>query len=133
MAASLFQYKVQRATARSVLLCSTRRLPLGRYRMGDSQAHAVPFASCELWWIRCGARLAFLAHVGLHPIRRTPCDSGFRRRVGYVPRHDHRLVGESKAVGGHGELGEREHISMPSITVVLPSSLDAVLRQTAAS
>ena len=31
-----------------------------------------------------------------------PCDPGFGRRVGYVPRNDRRLVGESKAVGGHG-------------------------------
>ena len=59
------------------------------------------FHSLDLWRIRCDARLAFLAHVGLHPLRRTSCDSGFRRPVGYAPRHDHRLVGESNAAGGH--------------------------------
>ena len=35
--------------------------------------------------------------------------------------------------GTHDALGEGKSISMPSITVVLPTSLDAVLRQTAAS
>jgi hypothetical protein len=102
MATSEFQHNVQRAPASGVLLCSDRWVPLGSYGLGDSQAHAVPFVGCDLWWVRCGARLAFLAHVGLHPFRRTPCDSGFRRRVGDVPRHDRGLVGESKATGGHG-------------------------------
>src|SRR5450631_3759162 len=114
MAASPFQHKVQRAPAGSVLLCSSRRLPFSRYGVGDSQAHAIPFAGCDFWWVRCGARLAFLAHVGLHPFRCTSYDSGFRRRVGYVARHDHRLVGASRAAGGprlmnktRGFFGER--------------------------
>jgi len=102
MGASAIRHKVQPASARSVLLRSTRRLPFGRYRMGDSQAHAVSLARRYLWRVRCGARLAFLAHVGLHPFRGSPCDSGFRRRVGYAAQHDRRLVGKSKADGGHG-------------------------------
>ena len=76
-------------------------LPFGRYGLGDSQAHAVPLAGCDLWRVRRGACLAFLAHVGLHPLRRAACDSGFRRRVGYAAQHDRRLVNKSKAVGGH--------------------------------
>ena len=103
MAASQFQHKVQRTPARGIFLCSDRWVPFGSYGMGDSQADAVPFVGGDLWRVRCGARLALLAHVGLHPFRRTPCDSGFRRRLGYVSRHDHRLVGESNAVGGHGK------------------------------
>ena len=62
----------------------------------------------SIGWLRSlvasrSARLAFLAHVALHPFRCAPCDSGFRRRVGYVPQHDRRLVGESNATGGHGK------------------------------
>jgi len=47
MAASPFQHKVQRAPTRSILLCSGRRVPFGRYGVGDSQAHAAPLAGCN--------------------------------------------------------------------------------------
>ena len=102
MATSQFQRKVQRAPARQIFHYSDRRVPFGNHGLGDSQAHAVPFAGCDLCRIRCDARLAFLAHVGLHPFCRTPCNAGFRRRVGYVPQHDRRLVGKSKSAGGPG-------------------------------
>src|SRR5580698_2124149 len=67
--------------------------------MGDSQADADPFVGCDLRWFRRCARLAFLADVDLYPLCRAPCDSGYRRRVGYDSRHDRRLVGESNAAG----------------------------------
>src|SRR5580693_8219834 len=101
MAASRFQHKVQRAPARSILLYSNRRVTFGRYRMGDPQAHATPLAGSTLWRIQRSACLAFLADVGLHPVRSAACDSGFRRRMGYVAQHDRRLVNESRARGGH--------------------------------
>src|ERR1700722_14157302 len=77
MATSQFQRKVQRAPARQIFHYSDRRVPFGNHGLGDSQAHAVPFAGCDLCRIRCDARLAFLAHVGLHPLRRTSRDSGW--------------------------------------------------------
>src|SRR5690242_7890108 len=84
MGTSQFQDKVQRAAARRIFHYSDRRVPFGSHGLGDSQAHAVPFAGCDLWWIRCDARLAFLAHVVLRPFCRTPRGSGLRRWVGYV-------------------------------------------------
>ena len=95
-----FQHKVQRAPARSILLCSGRRVPFGRYGLGDSQAHAAPLAGSALWRVQRSACLAFLADVDLHPLRCAACDSGFRRRVGYAAQHDRRLVNKSRAVGG---------------------------------
>jgi DMSO/TMAO reductase YedYZ molybdopterin-dependent catalytic subunit len=93
--ASRLNTDVDRAPARSVLLCSARRLPFSRYRMGDSPADAALLAGCAFWRIRRSACVAFLAHVGLHPIRCATRDFGFCRRVGYAARHDRRLVGES--------------------------------------
>ncbi len=86
--------------ARSILLGSTRRIAFGRYRLGNSQAHAIPLAGRALWRVQRSACLAFLADVGLHPLRRAACDSGFRRRMGYVAQHDRRLVNKSRTVGG---------------------------------
>jgi hypothetical protein len=68
-----FRHKVQRSPARGILRCSGHGMPFGRYGMGGPQANAIPFAGSDLWGVRCGTRLAFLAHVGLHPFRRTPC------------------------------------------------------------
>ena len=99
---SQFQDKVQRAPARRIFDYSERWVSFGYDWLGDSQAHAVPFVGFDLRRVRCDARLAFLAHVGLPPLRRTSCNSGFRGRVGYAPRHDHRLVDESNAAEGHG-------------------------------
>ena len=101
MAASRFQHKVQRAPARSILLRSSGRFAFDRYRLGDSQAHAAPLAGSAFWKVQHGARLALLADVDLHPLRRAACDSGFRRRVGHTAQHDRRLVNKSEAVGGH--------------------------------
>src|SRR5882724_11064514 len=78
MATSQFQHKVQRAPARGIFYYSDRRVTFGNHGLGDSPAHAVPFAGCNLWRIRCNAGSAFLAHVGLHTLRSTSCDSGFR-------------------------------------------------------
>jgi len=102
MAASQFQYKVQRAPARSVLLCSARRLPFGSDGWAIHKPMQFHLLAAIFGGFDAARDLAFLAHVGLHPFRRTPCDSGFHRRVGYVPRHARGLVGESKSVGGHG-------------------------------
>src|SRR5579862_4179525 len=77
MAASRLQYEVQRAPARSLLLCSGRRVPLGRYGMGDSQALATPLAGSVVWRVQRSACVAFLADVDLHPICGAACVSGF--------------------------------------------------------
>ena len=99
MAASCLQHKVQRAPTRSILLCSSRRVAFGRYRMGDSQAYATPLAGSGLWRVQRSACLAFLADVDLHLLRRAAFDSGFRRRVGYVAQHDRGLVNTSETLG----------------------------------
>ena len=101
MAASPFQHKVQRAPTCSVLLCSGRRISFGRHRLGDSQAHATSLAGGALWRFRRSACMAFLAHVALHSLCCAACDSGFRRRLGYVAQHDRRLVNQSRPIGGH--------------------------------
>src|SRR5712691_10816652 len=62
--------QVQRAPARSILLCSRRRVLFGRYGMGDSQAYATQLAGSGVWQVQRSACLAFLADVGLHPLRR---------------------------------------------------------------
>src|SRR2546428_391737 len=46
-ASPVYQHKVQRPPASSILLCSGRRVPFGRYGVGDSQAHAVSLAGCD--------------------------------------------------------------------------------------
>jgi hypothetical protein len=56
-------------------------------------------AGSVLWRVQRSTCLAFLADVGLHPLRRAACDSGIRRRMGYVAQHDRRLVNKSKTVG----------------------------------
>ena len=90
--------EVCRALERVVLCVEHGMRP---YRLGYSQAHATPLAGSALWRLQRRACLALLADVGLHPLRRAACDSGFRRRVGHAAQHDRRLVNKSEAVGGH--------------------------------
>ena len=64
------------------------------------KADADPPARSALWRVQRSARLAFLADVDLHPLRRAACDSSFLRWVGYAAQHDRRLVKKSRAIGG---------------------------------
>src|SRR5207244_13430114 len=76
--------------------------------MVDSQAHAASLAGRALRRVERSACLAFLADVGLLPLRRTACDSGFRRWMGDVAQHARRLVTEGSTVGGHRKMNNEE-------------------------
>src|SRR6266481_9465597 len=78
--------------------------------MGDSQAYATPLAGSGVWQVQRSACLAFLADVGLHPLRRAACDSGFRRRMGYVAQHDRRLVNKGSTIGGRRKMNNEEKV-----------------------
>jgi len=92
-----FNTKYKRAPARSIFLYSSRRVPFGRYGLGDSQTHAVPLAAAifggynaaRVWhfWVMWVYILFVVA----------ACDSGFRRRLGHAAQHDCGLVNTSAA------------------------------------
>src|SRR6202021_2687412 len=56
--------------------------------MADPQADAASLAGGTLRRVQRCACLAFLAAVGLRPIRRAACDFGFRGRLGHAAQHD---------------------------------------------
>ena len=98
--ASRLSHKIQSPSAARLLCRCGCRLPRCRHWMGNSQTGATLLACSHLRRICQGPRLALLADVVLCSV----CDSaycvGYRRWLGHVAEHDHRLVHEIRALGG---------------------------------